>query len=459
MQTLLQVYVFIPLLLAFALGIALYAQHKRTSARLSEWEESYRNIEIQLEERTQKLRNINNMLYGEVAQHEHTEEKLRKVQDYLSSIIDSMPSVLVSVTDTGQITHWNTSAEQATDMKAVDVAGKLLWDAYPNLPVTLEIIQQAIKTGTPKEMENTKLESHGQTYYTDITVYPLIAHNIQEAVIRIDDVTMRIMMESRMIQNEKMLSLGEVAAGMAHEINNPLGAILQSVQNIERRLSPDLPKNIEVAKQLGMDLGNINKYLTDREIHTFINTIKNAGERSARIVSNMLGFSHSGQQRAPIDLNALTENCLELIDNNVEIHHQDKNIAIEIKRNLAANMPLVPCSAPEIQQVLINLIRNAFQAFHDSQKNSPCVCVTTGHDSTHAWIEISDNGSGISPEVLKHVFEPFYTTKEVGQGTGLGLSICYFIITEHHKGSIDVNSTLGKGTSFTIRLPLQLTTT
>ncbi len=128
MQLLLQAYL-LPLLLAIIAGVWIYAQRQRNRTTLANWEEAYRNIEVQLEDRTQKLRSINNMLYGEIAQHEHTEEKLRKAQDYLGSIINSMPSVLVSVTASGQITHWNTSAERATYMAAVNVAGKLLWES------------------------------------------------------------------------------------------------------------------------------------------------------------------------------------------------------------------------------------------------------------------------------------------------------------------------------------------
>ena len=453
MQPLLQAYL-LPLLLAITLGVWAYAQHLYTRKKLAEWKEAYRNIENQLEDRTQKLRSINNMLYGEIAQHEQTEEKLRKAQDYLGSIINSMPSVLVSVTTTGQITHWNSSAERATDMTSAEVAGKLLWEAYPNLPVTLESIQQAIEDGAPKVMESTKLESHGQTYYTDITIYPLIADNIREAVIRIDDVTVRIMMENMMIQNEKMLSLGELAAGMAHEINNPLGAILQSVQNIERRLSPELPRNFEVANHLDLDLVRMNRYLADREVYSFLKTIRDAGERSARIVSNMLGFSRSSQQHSPTDLNALVNNCLELMDNHFEITRQDHKIHIKLDKQLAPDLPNVSCSPPEIQQVLLNIIRNATQALASSDTAAPCITVVTGFNSQDAWIRIADNGPGIAPEIRRHIFEPFFTTKEVGQGTGLGMSISYFIVTEHHGGHIDIESSPGNGASFTIRLPL-----
>jgi PAS domain S-box-containing protein len=464
MQTLLHAHLLplllVPLLLlVIAGGTRAYARHLRTRTKLAEWENAYRNIENQLEDRTQKLRSINNMLYGEIAQHEQTEEKLRKAQDYLGSIINSMPSVLVSVTATGQITHWNTSAERATDMKASDVAGRLLWEAYPNLPVTLAMIQQAIDEGLPRVMEGTKLESHNQTYYTDITVYPLIAENIREAVIRVDDVTMRLTVENMMIQNEKMLSLGELAAGMAHEINNPLGAILQNVQNIERRLSPEFPKNFEVANSLDVDLAQMNRYLQEREILNFLKTIRDAGERSARIVANMLGFSRSSQQHTPTDLNALVNNCLELMDNHFEISNKNGNLRIELERKMDDSMPLVSCAAPEIQQVVLNIIRNASQALAmhntvDSTPFSPCIHVSTGCEDACAWIKITDNGPGMTPEIRHHLFEPFFTTKEVGQGTGLGMSISYFIVKEHHGGTIDVDSLPGQGASFTIRLPL-----
>ena len=159
----------------------------------------------------------------------------------------------------------------------------------------------------------------------------------------------------------------------------------------------------------------------------------------------MLGFSRSSQQHSATDLNALIDNCLEL---------QEGNTHITVEKQLAEDMPTVSCSAPEIQQVVLNIIRNATQALAGRESPAPCIQVSTGWDKSFAWIRIADNGPGITPEIRRHLFEPFFTTKEVGQGTGLGMSISYFIITEHHGGSIDVDSNPGKGASFTIRLPL-----
>lgn len=432
----------------------LTSQYFRLRRQRNYWKNSLRNVEFRLEERTYKLRNLNTQLYGEIAQHEQTESKLLSVERYLSSIINSMPSVLVSVNRRGAIKHWNTSAERATDLSAEDVAGRLLWEAYPKLPITADMIEEAIASGVPKVMEGTKLDSHGSNYYTDITIYPLIDDTTEEAVIRVDDVTLRVMLENMMVQNEKMLSLGQLAAGMAHEINNPLGAILQSVQNIERRLSPELTRNTQAAQRLGVDLEKLNDYLRERNILDFLHTIRDAGERSARIVANMLGFSRSGERKSLVDLNALTANCLELMDNNFELHQQGKH-RIELIRRLAPALPPILCSAPEIQQVMLNLIRNAAQALTSCRHPAPCITVSTGHDDRTIWLQVTDNGPGIPAEVRRHIFEPFFTTKEVGQGTGLGLSICYFIITEHHGGTIDVESSSEWGTSFTVKLPLK----
>jgi two-component system, NtrC family, sensor kinase len=168
----------------------------------------------------------------------------------------------------------------------------------------------------------------------------------------------------------------------------------------------------------------------------------------------MLGFSRSNQQHNPTDLNALVENCLELMESHFEIARKDGSARIQLERQLAANLPAVSCSASEIQQVLLNIIRNAVQALAGSESAAPLIEVSTGFDGRHAWIRIADNGPGITPEVRRHIFEPFFTTKEVGQGTGLGMSISYFIITEHHRGTIDIDSSPGKGAAFIIRLPL-----
>ena len=441
--------------------MTIWHHYQEKIRQYNELEHAYRMQEKEVSQRTQTLRATNNELYREISQHELTERKLRQTQEYLNNIIDSMPSILISVTSEGMITHWNTRAEEATGVKEAQALGKYLWDIYPSLSVDLLMIHDAIEQKTPRRKESCKQIIEGESHYQDIAVFPL---NFQtpstnaEAIIQVDDVTTRVMMENMMIQNEKMMSLGELAAGMAHEINNPLGAILQSVQNIERRTSSALPKNQLIAEEAGINMQGLEKYLEKREIKKFLLSIKEAGERSAHIVSNMLDFSHKSQNHSEIDINNLAQHCLELAENNFRIKTENHKITIHVKTHFDNSLPKVMCSPAEIQQVLLNLLRNASQCFVDNESKNvlatkPTIHITTSHNEHEVFIKIRDNGPGIPEEIRRHIFEPFFTTKEVGKGTGLGLSISYFIITEHHGGKIEVESTLGEGTEFTITLP------
>ena len=462
----------IALLILFSLAIILTIYHRldEKQRELREMQDAYRNLDREVSQHTQRLRALNNTLYGEIAGHEATEVKLRQTQNYLHNIINSMPSILIGVTPDGLITHWNTSAEVTTLKLEAAVLGKPLNEVYPELTVDLQMIRDAIAQKTPKRKEASKIIRDGETRYQDITVYPLAyddadKHQMAEAIIQIDDVTLRIMMENMMIQNEKMMSLGELAAGMAHEINNPLGAILQSVQNIERRTSRELTRNQQTAEKFGTSIEAIENYLQERQINKFLNNIRDAGERSARIVSNMLEFSHRSQHHTEVNINKLLKHCLELSENTFKIKFGSEKIKIKIKTQFDTSLPKVICSAPEIQQVILNLLRNATQSFveqwqrYGSPTETPLITVITMFKGEHIEIIVRDNGPGIPEEIRRHIFEPFFTTKEVGKGTGLGLSISYFIITEHHGGNIYVESHPDTGTEFHIVLPVNLPVT
>lgn len=422
--------------------------------------ESQRELEHKIAERTESLHQTNNRLQDEISRHEATVLLLRETQDYLHSMINSMPSVLIGVTHRGYVTHWNASAEFNTGISADEALDKHLNEVYPSLPISIATIKKTIESGVPLVSENMQQGQGSEARYTDLTIYPLIAAQGIGAVIRIDDVTMRVKMEHMMIQNEKMLSLGELAAGIAHEINNPIGAILHSVQNIYRRTSPELPSNHQVTQELGIDIQQIHAYLRARNIYSFLDDIKEAGERAAKIVTNMLEFSHiSNRNPGPVDLKSVIDHSVELSISTGE-PKELKVKPVKIVKEISGNLPAVMGSAPEIQQVILNLLRNARQALaSDVQNNAesqfkPTITLRAYSDSDNAIIEVEDNGPGMKDSVKSHIFEPFYTTKDVGKGTGLGLSVSYFIITEHHKGKIEVDSTLGKGTRFTIRLPL-----
>ena len=167
------------------------------------------------------------------------------------------------------------------------------------------------------------------------------------------DVTDRKRMEEMMIQTEKIMSVGGLAAGMAHELNNPLGGMLQGVQNVQRRLSPDLKSNQEPAKEFGIDLHNLQLYMEKREILSFLNGIKDSGKKASEIISNMLQFSRKSEsQMAPTNLVELLENALDLAGKNYDLKKKYDFRNIDIIREFDLNLPLVPCTETEIEQVV-----------------------------------------------------------------------------------------------------------
>ena len=431
-------------------------RHKRLKAEL---QHSRKELENRVQERTDKLQAINNQLYQEIGRHEVTEELLIKTQNYLNGVINSMASVLIGVDRDGLVTHWNTPAERVTQVSESIALGRRITEVYPQLPVQLQQIRSTIDEQLPQIHENVPVDQQGEAQHLDVAIYPLKTTGRAGAVIRVDDITERVQMEAMMVQNEKLMSMGELAAGMAHEINNPLSAVLNGVQNIQRRTDPALEKNQEVARELGIDVELVRRYLFRRDIYSFLEGISEAGERSARIVKNMLEFSRlSGQQHQLTDITALLQHSLELAKNSFELKAETGGTTVNVVTNLDSSMPHTYCSPTEIQQVVLNLLRNACQSFESEAcagHKLPTLWLRTWADEESVHIEIEDNGPGMEPVIKNHIFEPFFTTKEAGKGTGLGLSVTYFIISEHHDGTIEVDSSPGQGSKFLVSLPLR----
>lgn len=240
---------------------------------------------------------------------------------------------------------------------------------------------------------------------------------------------------------------------MAHEINNPLSGILQNVQVLMRRLTTELPENLRAAEDIGCSFDAIKSFMEKRDIISSLESVRSAGTRAARIVSSMLEFSRkSTSGHTPVDLNALLDKALELCSTDYDLKKKYDFRSIRIVRDYDPTLPLVSCFEIQIQQVLMNLLANAAQAMADTP--SPSISLRTFTERDWACIEIEDDGPGMTEDVSKHVFEPFFTTKPVGEGTGLGLSVSYFIVVNHHHGTINVNSVLRKGTRFVVRLPI-----
>ncbi|MFH0728276.1 MAG: cache domain-containing protein [Pseudomonadota bacterium] len=383
-----------------------------------------------------------------------SEHEMNRMRLYLKNVVDSMPSLLVGVDMKGRITQWNREAEHVTGILEESALGKHVLSVMPQLIILKPVFERAITEKTPQKIEKKAYPVNGATRYADMLVYPLMVNGVEGAVIRVDDVTARVRMEELMVQSEKMLSVGGLAAGMAHEINNPLGGILQSLQNILRRLSPDLSANVAAAVSCGTDLGAVRRYLEEREILKFIDSIRISGERASATVEDMLNFSRRSESRAtPVDLASLLDKTVELATHDYDLKKKFDFRRIQIIREFSPDMDEVSCVATEIEQVILNLLRNAAQAMMLAGTPAPVITLRVCADADYAVIQVADNGPGMSEETCKRAFEPFFTTKEVGIGTGLGLSVSYFIVTNNHNGAMSVDSSPGNGTCFVIRLP------
>ncbi len=395
----------------------------------------------------------------DVTKRRIAEEELRRTRNYLDNLINSMPSVLIGVNQEGGITRWNNEAEKVFGLSSEEVAGRMIEDVLPYDAEQMEKLRKAIDDKAPDRVERLVQHIDGETLFFDMIVYPL-QESSAGAVIRIDDVTARVKLENMMVQTEKMMSVGGLAAGMAHEINNPLGGIIQSIQNTFRRFSPDMKKNIEVAAKYGVDLDAVNRYMKERSILTFLEGINDSALRAAKIVRGMLTFSRQSEPTMyPVDLGELIERTVDLAAQDYDLKKSYDFRYIKIDCDFSPDLPEVPCIETELEQVILNLLRNAAQAMReeneDAMTESPLITLETRKTDGYALIIVKDNGPGMDSKTAKRVFEPFFTTKKPGVGTGLGLSVSYFIITENHGGSMTVESRQDSGAKFTISLPLQ----
>ncbi|MDA8134566.1 MAG: PAS domain S-box protein [Desulfobacteraceae bacterium] len=393
--------------------------------------------------------------FTDITKLKKTEHELRHTQDYIRSIINSMPSALIGLTAEGIVTQWNTEAERLTGIPVHEAKEKRLEKVFPRLFNHIFNGSQALEGKTVRKESKIEISTGGKTILTDITIYPILSDKAEGVVIRVDDISDRVRMEEMMMQSEKMLSVGGLAAGMAHEINNPLAGILQNIQVVRNRLEKDLPANIKAASECGVSLDALRAYMEKRNIFAMMDLVRASGCRAAQIVENMLTFSRKSDHRKfTYSLHDIMEATLELIENDYNTKKNYDFRSIEIIRQYQEATPPVSCEKTQIQQVFLNILKNGAEAMVEAGISSPRFIIRCSREDHHAVLEIEDNGPGIAHDIQKRIFEPFFTTKEVGVGTGLGLSVSYFIITENHTGILAVDSTPGKGTVFIIKLPL-----
>ncbi len=390
----------------------------------------------------------------DLRERRRAEAERSRMRGQLQSIIDAMPSVIVAVDLAGAVTAWNVQAELMTGTTAAAALGRPLEQLMPWLGAHMENVRTALDTGEPSKERLVRSNADG-VRYLEVVSYPLGREPADGAVVRIDDVTERVRMDRMMSEAEKMMAVGGIAAGIAHEINNPLGGIMQGAQNVLRRFSPDLPRNLEAAREAGTELAAIRSYAERRQLFEMLEEIRAAGQRAAGIVSDMLRFARPSDLRsAPADLASLADRMVALAAADFDLKKRYDFRRIEIVRDYAPDLPSVPCIATDIELVVLNLIKNAAQALHAGWPASPRIRITTRREPSWAVLEVDDNGPGMDERTCARAFEPFFSTKSPGEGTGLGLSVSRFIVVDLHGGEMGVVSSPGAGARFTLRLPL-----
>lgn len=400
-------------------------------------------------------------LSEELAERYRAEKALVRERDINELVIQTSPLFYAAINAAGEILRVNSSLLEKTGFAREELIGH-------DFVVTLikEEEKESVRKVLKEMMEETdqvehkshivsrdghviKAEWYGSSVFTrkgELEFVFLLGIDISE----------RERTQQIMIQTEKMMTVAGLAAGMAHEINNPLGIISLALQNARRRLDPGNEKNRKAAEKHGLDFDRLKNYLDEREYNKFIDSIHVSTERAAKIVSNMLQFSrHAGSERQWVDLNEIIDEALELASSDYDIKKKYDFKTVVIKKEYSDDLPLVYCVRTEIEQVVFNLLKNAAQAISGMEKKdySPFIRIATRKEGDWLVIIIEDNGPGMDEQTVNHAFEPFYTTKSAGDGTGLGLSVAYFIITQNHSGSIKLQSRPGEGTLFHISLP------
>lgn len=258
--------------------------------------------------------------------------------------------------------------------------------------------------------------------------------------------------QTQLVQSEKMASLGQLVAGIAHEINNPIGAIYANMPHLEEYID-DIKGTVEFAQgcmnetdtlQLNAYMAQIDYPFVTSDLAKLLTSQKQAADRIRNIVLSLRNFSRLDQGEIK------TVRLEEGLDSTLQMLHHNYKDRISIEKDYALN-EMVECYAGELNQVFMNILANAIQAIPD--KGS--IFISTAKVNGQAVVSIADTGCGMPDSVIKKIFDPFFTTKEVGEGTGLGLSISYGII-EKHQGTLTVESELNRGTRFVIAIPLRL---
>jgi PAS domain S-box-containing protein len=391
---------------------------------------------------------------------------LRKAHQDLRAVIDTSPLAIVALDLPGIVQNWNLAAERMFGWRGDEVLGRPLPDLSDGLP---DDRLRRLKDGETLVFEGRRKQKDGRPLEVGVWAAPF--HGADGAVtgilVEYADLSERKLLEAQLRQAQKLESIGQLAAGLAHEINTPIQYVGDNTRFLDEAfrelagLFEAYEGVVGAASNGGVTpdlLDKVNQASEKADIVYLRAEIPKAIEQSleglarvAQIVRAMKEFSHPG----PAELTAVDLN--RAIESTILVCRNEWKYVAEMVTEFDAGLPLVPCLPGEMNQVILNLVVNAAQAISDVVKQRGgigTIKVSTRRDGGWVEVRIQDTGAGIPAAIRTRVFDPFFTTKEVGKGTGQGLALAHSVVVQRHQGSITFETEEGLGTVFIIRLPL-----
>lgn len=406
----------------------------------------------------------------DISSRKRSEDALRAAHHKAEVFINAVPAILIGMDRDSRITRWNFAAAALFGLSEPEVLGKQLGSCGVRwqLPNIQEEIRSWCSEHKSRRCDRVPFENNGETRLLGLTITSITMadENLTELLVIGSDITARSTLEDQLRQAQKLESVGQLAAGIAHEINTPTQYIGDNVlflkgafqdlksllMNYERLLTAaksNTPSETEPGAVTTVDPTDA-AYLLD-EIPKAIEQTLEGVSRVSTLVNAMKEFSHPGtKEKILLDLN-------HAIESTITVARNEWKYVAEMETDLDPSLPLISCQPGEFNQVILNLIVNAAHAISDIVgKNSSkkgTIKVQTRNYPECAEIRIQDSGGGIPEKARARVFDPFFTTKEIGKGTGQGLAIARSVVVDKHNGTIHFETEEGKGTTFIIRLP------
>jgi len=426
-----------------------------------------------LKDRTAELLKSDEELKRQTKKRKKAKRKVKEAHREIEHLISSLPTILIGLSRENQIMHWNAVAEKVLETSAADVMGltlnqcELKWD-WDKVSAG---IAESQAEGCNVRVDNIHYRNaHGEERYLGLTITPFNGkdNSILGLTIIGADITDRVKIEAQLHQSQKMEAIGQLAAGIAHEINTPTQFVGDNTRFLQDAFG-DLVKacnlykesikaaksgalNEERIKDIEKSVAELDIGYLEEEVPQAIQQTLKGIDRIAHIVQAMKIFAHpGGGEKEPIDIN-------KEIEKTIIITRNEWKYVAELITDFDATLPTVSCHRAEFNQVILNLIVNAAHAIadangeHSSERGT--IKISTALAGNWAEVRISDTGHGIPEEIRHRIFDLFFTTKEPGRGTGQGLAIAHSVIVDKHCGKIDIETGEDRGTTFVIRLPV-----